>query len=195
MNMKAARLTLARLALMSAWVCTGVEPLLAQQLPRSEVPQRKRLDATTARQLSALSRAASNKSVLGTCALLSGGSSADRALAAQVVADDARTQLYRVDLSAVVSKYIGETEKNLSRLFARATEANWILFFDEADALFGKRSDVHDSSDRYANLDTASLLRRIEQYPGVVLLATNAPDKVDPAFAKRCAAIRTATAP
>lgn len=127
--------------------------------------------------------------------MLSGGSSADRALAAQAVADDRKSQLYRVDLSAVVSKYIGETEKNLTRLFDRAANANWILFFDEADALFGKRTDVHDSSDRYANLDTAYLLQRIEQYPGIVLVATNMPDKVDPAFAKRCAVIRTATVP
>ena len=190
--MKIARLAIALLAFTSVFVGASA---LAQQLPRSEVPQRKRLDAATARQLTALSRAASNKSVRGTCAMLSGGSTADRSLAAQVVADDAKTQLYRVDLSAILSKYIGETEKNLNALFERAARANWTLFFDEADALFGKRTDVRGSSDSYASLDTASLLRRIEQYPGVVLLATNAPEKVDPAFAKRCAAVRTATTP
>jgi SpoVK/Ycf46/Vps4 family AAA+-type ATPase len=129
------------------------------------------------------------------CATLSGGSSTDRTEAAQLVADSASMPLYRVDLSRVVSQYIGETEKNLDRLFERARDAHWTLFFDEADDLFGKRSETRDSRDRYATLDTASLLKRIEQYPGLVLLATHELAKIDPAFIKRCAPIRTATVP
>jgi SpoVK/Ycf46/Vps4 family AAA+-type ATPase len=190
--MKIARLALAFLVLQSAAALS--ESVLAQQLPRPEIAQRKRFDATTARQLTALSRAA-NKAIRGTCALLSGASSADRTLAAQTVADQSGTQLYRVDLSSIVSKYAGETEKNLNLIFERAANAHSTLLFDEADALFGKRSDVRDSHDRYANLDTALLLQRIEGHPGVVLLATNAPDKVDPAVAKRCAPVRATTTP
>ncbi len=81
--------------------------------------------------------------------------------------------VYRIDLSRVVSKYIGETEKNLSRLFDKAVDKNWILFFDEADALFGKRTDISDAHDKYANQEVAYLLQRIESYDGLVILATN----------------------
>ncbi len=84
--------------------------------------------------------------------------------------------LYRVDLSLVVSKYIGETEKNLAQVFSVAQDKNWILFFDEADALFGKRTDVKDAHDRYANLETAYFLERIEQFPGIVLINCDTDD-------------------
>ena len=93
--------------------------------------------------------------------------------------------LYKIDLSAVVSKYIGETEKNLERIFTAAENANSILFFDEADALFGKRSEVRDSHDRYANLEIAYLLQRMEQYEGVAILATNLRQNMDDAFVRR----------
>jgi SpoVK/Ycf46/Vps4 family AAA+-type ATPase len=83
--------------------------------------------------------------------------------------------LYRVDLGKVVSKYIGETEKNLERIFAEATDRNWVLLFDEADALFGKRTEVKDSHDRYANLEIDSLLQRVEQSGALAILATNHP--------------------
>ncbi|MCC8186739.1 MAG: ATP-binding protein [Bacteroides sp.] len=98
-----------------------------------------------------------------------------------------RTQrpVYRVDLSAVVSKYIGETEKNLARLFDRAGQHNWILFFDEADALFGTRTEARSSNDRHSNQETAYLLQRIEEFPGTVLLATNLKDNLDEAFSRR----------
>ena len=94
-------------------------------------------------------------------------------------------EVYRVDLSAVVSKYIGETEKNLSRLFDAAEAANVILLFDEADALFGKRSEVKDSHDRYANLEAGYLLQRVESYRGLVILTTNRKDNLDQAFIRR----------
>lgn len=93
--------------------------------------------------------------------------------------------VYRIDLSMVVSKYIGETEKNLEKVFQMAENKNWILFFDEADSLFGKRSGVSDAQDRYANQETAYLLQRIEDFNGIVILATNLKNNIDEAFARR----------
>jgi SpoVK/Ycf46/Vps4 family AAA+-type ATPase len=93
--------------------------------------------------------------------------------------------MFRVDLATVVSKYIGETEKNLDRIFGAAEGSNAILFFDEADALFGKRSEVGDSHDRYANIEVAYLLQKMEGYPGAVILATNFRRNIDDAFVRR----------
>ncbi|MEJ0103902.1 MAG: ATP-binding protein [Bacteroidota bacterium] len=93
--------------------------------------------------------------------------------------------VYRIDLSAIVSKYIGETEKNLSGIFNIASHKNWILFFDEADALFGKRTAANSSNDRFANQQTAYLLQRIEDFPGIVILATNLKANIDEAFSRR----------
>lgn len=103
------------------------------------------------------------------------GNPADTAAAAQAVAHDMGRQLYRVDLNAVTSKYIGETEKNLKALFDQADSKQWVLYFDEADALFGKRSEVKDSHDRYANIEVSYLLQRLESFHGVAIFATNAP--------------------
>jgi hypothetical protein len=97
--------------------------------------------------------------------------------------------VFRIDLSRVVSKYIGETEKNLSKLFDKAENKNWILFFDEADALFGKRTDIRDAHDKYANQEVAYLLQRVENYNGLVILATNQRGNIDDAFARRFHAI------
>jgi SpoVK/Ycf46/Vps4 family AAA+-type ATPase len=104
-------------------------------------------------------------------------------MAAEIVANELGLDLYKIDLANVVSKYIGETEQNLSRIFAAADNA--ILFFDEADALFGKRSEVRDAHDRYANIEVAYLLQRIEEFDGVVILATNLAKNVDDAFTRR----------
>jgi SpoVK/Ycf46/Vps4 family AAA+-type ATPase len=106
-------------------------------------------------------------------------------MAASIIAAELGLDLYKIDLSCVVSKYIGETEKNLNRIFAEAQDSNAILFFDEADALFGKRSEVKDAHDRYANIETAYLLQRIEDYSGVVILATNMKQNMDEAFVRR----------
>ena len=106
-------------------------------------------------------------------------------MAAEVIANDLRLDLYRIDLSAVVSKYIGETEKNLRRVFDAAEDGGAILFFDEADALFGKRSEVKDSHDRYANIEINYLLQRMEAYRGLAILATNMKSALDPAFLRR----------
>lgn len=121
----------------------------------------------------------------GLSALFSGPPGTGKTMAAEVLADTLGLDLYRVDLSGVVSKYIGETEKNLSRIFSEARTSNAILFFDEADALFGKRTKVSDAHDRYANIETSYLLQKTEEYDGVVVLATNMRQNIDDAFVRR----------
>jgi hypothetical protein len=122
---------------------------------------------------------------LGVAALFAGESGTGKTLAAEVVAAALRLPLYRIDLSAVVSKYVGETEKNLRRLFDAAEGGGAALFFDEADALFGKRGEVKDSHDRYANIEVNYLLQRLEAYRGLAVLATNFKAALDPAFLRR----------
>jgi SpoVK/Ycf46/Vps4 family AAA+-type ATPase len=121
----------------------------------------------------------------GLCTLFAGPSGTGKTMAADIVANDLGLELYKVDLSTLVSKYIGETEKNLDRIFVAAQEANAILFFDEADAIFGKRSEVKDAHDRYANIEVGYLLQKIEEYDGVVILATNLRKNIDDAFIRR----------
>ena len=128
---------------------------------------------------------------LGINALFAGESGTGKTMAAEVIANDLQLNLYRIDLSAVVSKYIGETEKNLRRLFDAAEDGGAILFFDEADALFGKRSEVKDSHDRYANIEINYLLQRIESYRGLAILATNMKNALDTAFLRRLRFILT----
>ncbi|MBE9182076.1 ATP-binding protein [Oculatella sp. LEGE 06141] len=122
---------------------------------------------------------------LGISALFAGASGTGKTLAAEVLAHELRLDLYRVDLSSVVSKYIGETEKNLRRVFDAAEDGGVILLFDEADALFGKRSEVKDSRDRYANIEVSYLLQRMECYPGLAILTTNLKSAIDTAFLRR----------
>ncbi|WP_447984998.1 ATP-binding protein [Nitrospira sp. Nam74] len=122
---------------------------------------------------------------LGISALFAGASGTGKTMAAEVLANDLQLDLYRIDLSQVVSKYIGETEKNLRRVFDAAEEGAAILLFDEADALFGKRSDVRDSHDRYANIEVSYLLQRMEAYRGLAILTTNMKHALDPAFLRR----------
>lgn len=122
---------------------------------------------------------------LGISALFSGPSGTGKTLAAEVLANELRLDLYRIDLSQVVSKYIGETEKNLRRVFDSAEEGGALLLFDEADALFGKRSEVKDSHDRYANIEISYLLQRMEAYRGLAILTTNMKNALDPAFLRR----------
>jgi hypothetical protein len=122
---------------------------------------------------------------LGISALFSGPSGTGKTMAAEVLANELHLDLYRIDLASVVSKYIGETEKNLRRVFDAAEDSGAILFFDEADALFGKRSEVKDSHDRYANIEVSYLLQRMEAYSGLAVLATNLKGAVDAAFLRR----------
>jgi SpoVK/Ycf46/Vps4 family AAA+-type ATPase len=122
---------------------------------------------------------------LGIAALFAGESGTGKTMAAEVLANELHLELYRIDLSAVVSKYIGETEKNLARLFDAAEDSGAILLFDEADALFGKRSEVRDSHDRYANIEVSYLLQRIESYRGLAILTSNQKAALDRAFQRR----------
>ena len=117
--------------------------------------------------------------------LFAGESGTGKTMSAQVLAAELGLEMFRVDLATVVSKYIGETEKNLDRIFNAAEGSNAILFFDEADALFGKRSEISDSHDRYANIEVAYLLQKMEGYPGAVILATNYRRNIDDAFVRR----------
>jgi hypothetical protein len=121
----------------------------------------------------------------GTAAVFSGPAGTGKTMAASVIAAELGRELYRVDLSRVVDKFIGETEKNLGRIFDAAADADALLLFDEADSLFGKRTQVSSSNDRYANLETNYLLQRIEQHPGISILTTNHVQNIDEAFARR----------
>jgi SpoVK/Ycf46/Vps4 family AAA+-type ATPase len=121
----------------------------------------------------------------GVVALFVGQPGTGKSMATEVVARDLGYDVYRVDLSAVVSKYIGETEKNLEAIFHAAEQGEAVLVFDEADALFGKRSDVRDAHDRYANIEVAYLLQRVERYRGVVILTSNLNGNLDDAFLRR----------
>ena len=129
--------------------------------------------------------ARSSRRGLGVSALFTGGSGTGKTMAAEVLASELRLDLYRIDLSQVVSKYVGETEKNLRRVFDAAERGAAILLFDEADALFGKRTEVRDSHDRYANIEVGYLLQRMEAYRGLAILTTNLKDALDAAFLRR----------
>jgi SpoVK/Ycf46/Vps4 family AAA+-type ATPase len=122
---------------------------------------------------------------LGISTLFAGASGTGKTMAAEVLASGLRLDLYCIDLSQVVSKYIGETEKNLRRVFEAAERSGAILLFDEADALFGKRSEVKDSHDRYANIEVSYLLQKMEAYHGLAILTTNRKSAVDKAFLRR----------
>jgi len=117
--------------------------------------------------------------------LFAGPSGTGKTMAAEILAGDLGLDLYKIDLASVISKYIGETEKNLSRIFAEGRASNAVLFFDEADAIFGKRTEVRDAHDRYANIEVSYLLQRMEEYEGMVILATNLRKNMDDAFVRR----------
>ena len=121
----------------------------------------------------------------GVSALLSGAPGTGKTMAAQVIASELAIDLYKIDLSNVISKYIGETEKNLNNIFSEAENSNVILMFDECDALFGKRTEISDAHDRYANIEVSYLLQKMEEYSGIVLLTTNFKKNIDEAFVRR----------
>ena len=118
-------------------------------------------------------------------ALFTGENGTGKAMAAEVIAKELNKDVYRIDLSQVVSKYIGETEKNLEKIFKEAETSNAILFFDEADSLFGKRSEVKDAHERYANIEISYLLQKMEEYVGLVILATNNKSMMGDTFIRR----------
>ncbi|MDF9804912.1 SpoVK/Ycf46/Vps4 family AAA+-type ATPase [Streptomyces sp. HB372] len=121
----------------------------------------------------------------GVSALFAGDSGTGKTMSAEVIAADLGLDLYTVDLATVIDKYVGETEKNLERIFTEAAGVNGVLLFDEADAIFGKRSDVKDAHDRYANVESAYLLQRMESFDGLAILATNLRANLDDAFTRR----------
>ena len=125
----------------------------------------------------------------GLIVLFTGSSGTGKTMAAELLAQEQGVDLYRIDLSAVISKYIGETEKNLSKVFTEAEDANAIIFFDECDALFGKRAEVKEARDRWANIEINFLLQKIEEYAGVVILASNLRQNIDEAFVRRLHAV------
>ena len=131
----------------------------------------------------------------GVTALFAGDSGTGKTMSAEVIAADLGLDLYTVNLATVVDKYVGETEKNLERIFTEAAGVNAVLFFDEADAIFGKRSDVRDAHDRYANIESAYLLQRLETFDGFAVLATNLRANIDDAFTRRLDAIIDFAAP
>jgi SpoVK/Ycf46/Vps4 family AAA+-type ATPase len=125
----------------------------------------------------------------GVTALFAGDSGTGKTMSAEVIAGELGLDLYTVDLASVVDKYVGETEKNLERIFREAGGVNAVLLFDEADAVFGKRSEVRDAHDRYANIESAYLLQRMESFNGLAILATNLRANIDDAFTRRLDAV------
>lgn len=121
----------------------------------------------------------------GINALFTGVPGTGKTMAAEAIAHELQLDLYKIDLSQIVSKYIGETEKNLDRIFTAAATSNAILLFDEADAIFGKRSEVKDARDRYANIEIGYLLQKMEKYEGIAILTTNLANNIDDAFTRR----------
>jgi SpoVK/Ycf46/Vps4 family AAA+-type ATPase len=121
----------------------------------------------------------------GVTALFAGDSGTGKTMSAEVIAGELGLDLYTVNLATVVDKYVGETEKNLERIFTEAGGVNAVLLFDEADAIFGKRSEVRDAHDRYANIESAYLLQRMETFDGLAILATNLRSNIDDAFTRR----------
>ena len=157
-------------------------------LPAAQLQTLREIAAQVRRRAQVYERwgfAAKGRRGLGISALFAGPSGTGKTLAAEVLANDLRLDLYRIDLSQVVSKYIGETEKNLRRVFDAAEDGGAVLLFDEADALFGKRSEVKDSHDRYANIEISYLLQRMEAYRGLAILTTNMKGVLDTAFLRR----------
>jgi SpoVK/Ycf46/Vps4 family AAA+-type ATPase len=121
----------------------------------------------------------------GVAMLIAGATGAARTVVAESLASDLQRDLFRIDLSAIVSQQIGETEKNLDRILTMAQQAGAVLYIEEGDALFGRRAEVKDSYDRYANLEVSYLLERLESYQGLVILATNTRENIDAAFLRR----------
>ena len=150
-----------------------------------KVISRKRTRAAGQKKATSVRRAKKSKATSVAVLVLSGSTALRRRKAAETLSETLKVDLFRVDLSAVVSQYIGETEKNLNDVFDKAEASGAILFFDEADALFGARSRVNDANDRYAKAETAHFLQRIESHKGIVILTTNGTQRIEQAFSPR----------
>jgi SpoVK/Ycf46/Vps4 family AAA+-type ATPase len=169
-----------RLASRTSWTDLALPPSVQEALRSIALRARRPANITDPR-----TRADSILGSTGVTALFVGSSSTGVSKAAEALANELGRDLYRVDLSRVVSKYIGDTEKNLNRVFESAEDHGWVLFFDEADALLAKRTDVKDSHDRYANIEISYLLERLEAFSGLAILATNSRTNIDDAFTRR----------
>ena len=156
---------------------------MLEKLQHASIRDLRRLDPVIGRQIKSI--ADPFRDQRGQVGLFDGTDGNGKTLAAQLLGNLLGYPAYRVDLSAVVSKYIGETEKNLDRVFEAAESSDIVLLLDEADALFGKRSEVDDARDRYANQETGYLLQRLEAFEGVAVLTTNSRDNIDDAFLRR----------
>jgi SpoVK/Ycf46/Vps4 family AAA+-type ATPase len=157
-------------------------------LPETQVKTLRQLASQSRHRMTVLETwgfAAKGRRGLGLSALFSGPSGTGKTLAAEVLANELNLDLYRIDLSSVVSKYIGETEKNLKQVFDAAETGGVLLLFDEADTLFGKRAEVKDSHDRYANIEVGYLLQRMESFQGLAILTTNLKTSLDKSFQRR----------
>jgi ATP-dependent 26S proteasome regulatory subunit len=169
-----------RIAPRFTWADIVTTGIVGTQL--KEICERVRLGATVLERWRFADKLALGR---GVTALFAGPSGTGKTMAAEVIANTLGIDLFKIDLAAVVSKYIGETEQNLDRIFRAAEDVNGILLFDEADALFGKRSEVRDSHDRYANLEISYLLQKMEEFDGVAILSTNLQKNLDDAFTRR----------
>lgn len=145
----------------------------------------QRTSAATHKKATSVRRLKKSKATSAAVLVLSGSTALRRRKSAETLAASLGVELFRVDLSAVVSQYIGETEKNLNDVFDKAEASDAILFFDEADALFGARDTVNDAHDRYANAETAHFLQRIESHSGIVILTTDGKQRIEQAFSPR----------
>jgi SpoVK/Ycf46/Vps4 family AAA+-type ATPase len=172
-------------------MATRVQPRYGWEdiiLPADNLAQLREMCARLRHQVTVLERWGYGKKHArrtGITALFAGPPGTGKTMAAEIVAGSLGLDLYRIDLSAVVSKYIGETEKNLEKIFHAADQGDAVLLFDEADAIFGKRSEVRDARDRYANVEVAYLLQRLEEYQGLAVLTTNLRGNIDEAFTRR----------
>lgn len=149
------------------------------------VIRRQRTSAAAQKKATSVRRVKKPKATSAAVLVLSGSTALRRRKAAEILAAELKLDLFRADLSVVVSRYTGETEKNLNGVFDKAEASGAILFFDEADALFGARSKVNNANDRYANAETAHFLQRIESHNGIVILATNGKQRIEQAFSPR----------
>jgi len=168
-------LPILKMSTQKQWADLVLSPACLQQL----------IDLRTQLQKNSATGVTKKRLKPGYRALFYGPSGTGKSLAASLLANDLSREAYRIDLATIYSNYIGETEKNLELLFERAEKNNWVLFFDEADSLFGKRTDIKDANDRYANLETNYLVQRIEDYPGLLILASNMKSNIDDAFMRR----------
>jgi len=175
-------------ALLMALIVSSVLQTVARD-KSTAAPQENPLSQTqrsTLREISEADRARRrSKRSTGISVLFAGAEHGEGTAAAQVLAKELGRDVYHVDLNKIVSKYIGETEKNLRQVFATAATRHAILFFDESDALFGKRTEVKDSHDRYANQEINYLLQQIETYGGITIIAVKRKESIDPAFQRR----------